>query len=223
MVVQASPQVTAAQVLDAGRRAEADGRLDYAVQFYRHLTDHHSGAPEAAAARDALSRLSRRAGAGLQQRTTVRSRAAEPPPIRKPSNRSAAERAEAEQKISRGPIQIAPIGTAQSAPALELPEPEDFYRLGRTIAHGFTGLGILLLMAGLLILAVVALPAELTTAVTDRLPAIHVLTGPITAVTGIVLMLFAQLARAVFDMAAANRDLAAIERAKAETANAPLQ
>lgn len=56
-MAQAKPQFTAEQILEAGRRAEAQGQLDYAIQFYRHLTDHHPNAPEAQIAREALSNL----------------------------------------------------------------------------------------------------------------------------------------------------------------------
>jgi hypothetical protein len=50
-------QFSPGQILDAGRRAESDGRIGYAIQFYRHLTDHHGWSPEAAIAKEALARL----------------------------------------------------------------------------------------------------------------------------------------------------------------------
>jgi hypothetical protein len=50
-------QFSPGQILDAGRRAENDGRVGYAIQFYRHLTDHHGWSPEAAIAKEALARL----------------------------------------------------------------------------------------------------------------------------------------------------------------------
>lgn len=56
-MAQAKPQFTPEQILEAGRRAEAQGQLDYAIQFYRHLTDHHANAPQTQAAREALARL----------------------------------------------------------------------------------------------------------------------------------------------------------------------
>lgn len=56
-MAQAKPQFSAEQILEAGRRAEAQGQIDYAIQFYRHLTDHHATAPEAQIAREALARL----------------------------------------------------------------------------------------------------------------------------------------------------------------------
>ena len=50
-------QFTPRQVLEAGRRAEADGKLDYAIQFFQHVMTHHGGSPEAAVAHEALWRL----------------------------------------------------------------------------------------------------------------------------------------------------------------------
>ena len=55
-MVHASPQFTPAQLIESGRRAEAEGRLDLAVQFYRHLTEHFAEAVEAAEAHGALGR-----------------------------------------------------------------------------------------------------------------------------------------------------------------------
>lgn len=66
-MAQAKPQFTADQILEAGRRAEAQGQLDYAIQFYRHLTDHHASAPEAQSAREALARLGPGRAAGLPE------------------------------------------------------------------------------------------------------------------------------------------------------------
>jgi len=56
-MLHASPQFTPAQLVEAGRRAEAEGRLDLAVQFYRHLVEHFSEAVEAAEAHGALGRI----------------------------------------------------------------------------------------------------------------------------------------------------------------------
>ena len=61
---QGSPQFTPRQLLDAGRRAEAEGKLDHANQLYRHLTDHYAYTTEATEARNGLGRLG--AGAGQQ-------------------------------------------------------------------------------------------------------------------------------------------------------------
>src|SRR5262245_34191072 len=52
-----APQLTPAQLIDAGRRAEAQGRPDLAVQFYRYLTEYFAEAVEAAEAHNALGRI----------------------------------------------------------------------------------------------------------------------------------------------------------------------
>lgn len=220
-MVQASPQVTAAQVLDAGRRAEADGRVEYAVQFYRHLTDHHAGAPEAAAAREALSRLKLQTS---NLEGTLRTRSASPPPVRTTAKRGLTEIPRAGQRVGRGPIRIAPAGTSQSQEALELPETAGEYLAGRLIAHGFAGLGILFFVAGLLAtIAGVVLPAEVAARLPEGLTLVHPLAWLAGAAMGLVLFFSGQLARAVFDIASASRNIAAIERAKVEHANAPLR
>ena len=52
-----SHQLPPPQLLEAGHRAEAEGRLDLAAQFYRHLTEHFAFTPEAAEARNGLGRV----------------------------------------------------------------------------------------------------------------------------------------------------------------------
>ena len=62
----AAPQLTPAQLIDAGRRAEAEGRPDLAARFYGHLTRHFAETAEAAEAHGALGRIeARQAGAGV--------------------------------------------------------------------------------------------------------------------------------------------------------------
>ncbi len=56
-MVHASQQFTPPQLLEAGHRAEAEGRLDLAAQFYRHLTEHYAFTGEAAEARNGLGRV----------------------------------------------------------------------------------------------------------------------------------------------------------------------
>ena len=50
-------QLTPPQLFEAGRRAEAQGRLGMAAQFYHYLTEHFAFTPEAAEARNGLGRL----------------------------------------------------------------------------------------------------------------------------------------------------------------------
>jgi len=219
-MVHASPQVTAAQVLDAGRRAEADGRVEYAVQFYRHLTDHHSGAPEAAMARDALSRLKRQ---GSRSEPAPRMRTANPPPLRNNGHRGLDEVTRAGHKVGRGPMRIAPVGAGQSAVPLELPEPAAGYFTGRLIAYAFAFIGALVFLAGFLAASAAAIPAEVAARLPVWLLATHPLAGAGAAILGLVLVFSGQVGRAVFDLASASRDIAAIERAKAEHAGGEIR
>src|SRR6202008_962062 len=56
-MAQTSVQFTPVQVLQAARRAEAEGKMDYALQFYRHLVEQHGSTPEAQEAREGLFRI----------------------------------------------------------------------------------------------------------------------------------------------------------------------
>ena len=55
-------QFTPVQILEAGQRAAADGRHDYAAQFFQHLIDHYGSSPEAASAREAIAALQGQTG-----------------------------------------------------------------------------------------------------------------------------------------------------------------
>ena len=50
------PSFTPRQLLDAGRRAEAEGKLDLAHQFYGHLNDLYGHTSEATEGRNGLIR-----------------------------------------------------------------------------------------------------------------------------------------------------------------------
>jgi hypothetical protein len=52
-----STQFTPRQLLDAGRRAEAEGKPNLAQQFYAHLSDRYGHTAEAAEGRRGLARL----------------------------------------------------------------------------------------------------------------------------------------------------------------------
>lgn len=72
---QAYPQFTPVQILEAGQRAYAEGRVEYAAQFFKHLIDHYSDTPEAATARDAMARVN---GAAAQPAPPQYAQPAEP-------------------------------------------------------------------------------------------------------------------------------------------------
>jgi hypothetical protein len=215
-MVQVSPQVTAAQVLDAGRRAEAEGRFEYAIQFYRHLADHHVGGPESAMAREALIRLdSRRSQAGGEARPIRTS----PPQV---GQTSLARSSVPMPRVPNGAsqqsgIRIAPMTSSEPAPPLTLPAPAGGYMVGRVIAYALAFVGACALAAGL---AVMAAAIVLGTAGLSNLPIpavmLHPLSAPVALLSGLVLLFWSQVARAVFDVARSAKDLAAIERAKVE-------
>ena len=71
-MAQGSPQFTPRQLLDAGRRAEAEGKLDQANQLYRHLTDHYAYTIEAAEARNGLGRIGIGAASSCGPKTAQR-------------------------------------------------------------------------------------------------------------------------------------------------------
>jgi len=98
MSQQQAPQFTPEQVLAAGRHAESEGRIDYAIQFYRHLTEYYRNTPEATAAGEALARLShlieqRPAMPNFTQPSTPRP----PPPPRVPERQRAYDSPPAER------------------------------------------------------------------------------------------------------------------------------
>ena len=86
---QYSPQ----QVLEAGRRAEADGKHDYAVQFYSYVATQHANTAEAVEAADALRRLE----------------------ILEPDNRGVMPASQAQPPYAGGPTQYAPANSQNNA------------------------------------------------------------------------------------------------------------
>lgn len=188
------PQFTPGQILDAARRAEAEGRLEFALQFYRHIVEHHGAAGEAFEARDSFQRL-------LQQQ-----RAAEAQMRRGPPNL---------------PMVLARPQQSRSLP-VEMPvEPEfsfkERYRAGTLMAQGANWLGWLAVGVGTALgsAGVAGMPEVLALPSLFGLPA-GVVFGLAAATVGLALVFVSQLALAVFDNANASRHLLAIERAKAE-------
>ena len=55
-----SQQFSPAQILQAARRAEAEGRDEYALQFFQHLSEYYGSTPEGRAANDAVHRVNLR-------------------------------------------------------------------------------------------------------------------------------------------------------------------
>lgn len=235
--MSSSPQFTPAQVLNAARRAEAEGKLDYAAQFYRHIVDYYGASPEAQDAREGLGRIEwRRREPPARPRPVVTPSPQIPTlngangPARAPLAMQAPREdhgyarppAHGEPGGPHGAVsagrrpQFAPdaIEPAESELAEE-PAEAGGYRTGRLMAGMIAVLGWTALLIGLLVigLAFTTGPASLSAPVLG-VPA-GVLAGAALLVGGVVLVLTGHLALAVFDNASAVRHLLAIEKAKA--------
>lgn len=186
-----SPQFTPKQLLDAARRAEAEGKPDVAHQFYWHLTDQYEQTPEGAEGRNSLARLA----AGSLHAPGLNLNGGFP------------------QRITAGARQA--IGaTRRSRPSTR----SSPYRIGRALAALLTGAGWLAIACALLALAVGLLPEVLQ--VPPALPEVRLtlelgLRMGLALLVGGASVLCGQAARALFDLAGATRELVAIERTKA--------
>jgi hypothetical protein len=236
-------QFSPGQILEAGRRAENDGRVGYAIQFYRHLTDHHGWSPEAAIAKEALARLA-------NFRPT-----AEPPANGQGQHANpapswpASGQAQAQSQPGHGPAvqhgannggypQASPNGVAnpfptanpvgralqpaqpqmqqQTAPSgLHLPPPERRYRIGSIVAWLLLGIGLTLMAGSLVLVGLHAVGLKVPGTLGMMLGFTGGLPGALALFAVGVTQVFAvQIGRALFDSANATRDLAMIERAK---------
>jgi hypothetical protein len=236
-MANASPQFSPAQLLDSGRRAETEGKLDLAAQFYRHLTDHHAYTAEAAEARNGLGRV----GAAQSQvwqpignggyangngHANGHLNGGAHAAIGSPVNGGAyvngdvhfnggSGYANGTAHLNGGAPPIAEPGyrapRSQRAPRRRPVAPRDHYRAGRFMARAFSGLGWLFVAAGPLSAGLYFLPGS---------PLLHFEMLPVlgssmaAVVTGFAIVFSGQIARAVFDQANATRDLVALERAK---------
>jgi hypothetical protein len=185
-MLQAAPQFSPFQLLEAGRRAEAEGHIDAAYQYYRQTVDQFAYSAEAAQAREGLARLNggRQPNIwhlnGTPQATDAGSR----------SN-----------------------GTARKAARRhKLPTPRNHYRLGSFLAGLVSLFGWLVVAAGLAAtpLHVVLGRPEISIGVSGVVAVAVAL-----AALGLVTVALGQAARALFDQANATRELVAIERSKA--------
>ena len=226
MTVHAPPQFTPAQILMTGQRAEAEGRHDFAVQFFRHLTEHYPQTHEAAVAHDALARLAQLHAAGpvhagqpsgfqMSAQAYFGQPAADadygtghpfqPPPM----------------ATHRRAISIAPAEAARRPHPFEPPRSRPGYRTGRILARCVSWLGGIAIIAGLALLPVLLLNPRLLSTVAlavvgPAAASIGAGAAGLLVVSGFVMLVAGQLIRALFDLANASRDLAAQTRARAE-------
>jgi hypothetical protein len=187
-MLHATPQFTPQQLLDAGRRAEGEGRLDLAGQFYRHLTENYGYTAEAAEARNGLGRV----GITGQPEPLWQTNAApQALPTARPTARGRRGR-----------------GTAVSR--------RDSYRTGRLLAALFSAIGWLVIAGASTILAIGAGTHLLhVPPLLEFSPSVPLLLQmPAAMLAGAFAVLCGQAVRALFDQANAARELVALERAR---------
>jgi hypothetical protein len=185
-----SPQFTPKQLLDAGQRAEAEGRLDLAYQFYEHLSSRYGHAPEAAEGRNGLARV----GTGVHHPQVWQ------------SDGAIAARPTANVR-----------STLEGTGGVKHSARSDGYRIGRTLAALASGIGGLAIVAALLALGAGLIADLAPVPALQELKNAHDLlpraAGALLA--GAASLLCGQMARALFDQASATRELVSIERVKA--------
>jgi hypothetical protein len=236
-MAQTSVQFTPVQVLQAARRAEAEGKMDYALQFYRHLVEQHGTTPEAQEAREGLFRIAEwrwgearvargregdgtpaTQGAGAkpaQQQTPPTPPAAGGQRVYNVANNSQASGYYNEQPAAAAGSGLPQVVARHAAEEEALPFVARF-RVARFVANTLSGVGWIMLAAGIIgaIAAVGGFIAELSATVLLGLP-LGILLGVPAAVLGLALIVSGQLAAAVFDGTNATLERLAIERGRA--------
>jgi hypothetical protein len=184
--VHTSQQFTPPQLLEAGHRAESEGKLDLAMQFYRHLTDHYAHTGEAAEARNGIGRI----GATQSQIWHMNGQA------------------HAHDGPRSGEVKPFPARAPRRRPVAS----KDHYRTGRALAALISAFGWLTVLLG----AVTPIAATLLPAAGIPLLGLPQLIGGAIGLCafGLFLVFCGQAARALFDQANATRELVALERAK---------
>ncbi len=207
---QAAPErYSLAQVLNAGRRAEASGHREYAVQFYSHLSDHHPDTAEGKEAKEGLERLSDRG----RKLAPIPARAAlfpDPSPPSPARDLRPVAKGEGLARLSyRGSAGAAePPDEASAAPP-----PRKNYGLGKFLARLLTGFGLFLVFTGI-IFPLAALAGQRLGPFSIDISGIPlaVILAPFALGLGIGMMVASQAAFAVFDQAEGLRLLRALER-----------
>lgn len=224
------PQFTSAQILDAARRAEGEGKLDYALQFYRYIVDFYASEPEAYEARDGFLRLTqqRRADSIRNRHTTMTLGTAGEEP-RTPSNGATHETRFPGPPPLNGQSSTIHENTDRNLPQViakktELPVEvelefafKDRYRAGTLMAHGANWLGWISVGVGTALAGagIAGVPKPMAVPSVLGLPS-GLVYGLEAVAAGLALVFLSQLAQAVFDNANATRHVLAIERAKAQ-------
>ena len=238
-MVQTSVQFTPVQVLQAARRAEAEGKMDYALQFYRHLVEQHGTTPEAQEAREGLFRIAEwRWGEARVARGREAGGAAAPAGQNAQTPPAAPGAAATGQRVYNVanntpppqpgyPADQQPAGTANPTklPQVLSREPgqgdEDLppfrarFSVAKFCANALSGLGWVTLLAGAgaAVAGLGGFIGALSAIGPLGLP-FGVMLGVPVAVIGLVLVVAGQLASAVFQSANAQLEMVAIERGR---------
>lgn len=248
-MAQTSVQYTPVQVLQAARRAEAEGKMDYALQFYRHIVEHHGTSAEAQEAREGLfriaewrwgeARIARRQEAGgangyggghaNTQRVAPAPSPAASAVAPAPGASAATAQANAqpaynapepaEQNVPvTGVTRMPQIIAREAAKAAEAEEPtfRAHFRGARLVAFLLSGCGWASVVGGLAIafLALTNSTGEIAAEALLGVPLGVVLGVPATVV-GLVLVVGAYLAVAVFESANATLEMLSMRRRRA--------
>ena len=214
-MVQTSVQFTPVQVLQAARRAEAEGKMDYALQFYRHLVEQHGGTPEAQEAREGLFRIAEwRWGEARVARAResgnpaggppAQGQSSAPPPTGQrvynvgggnPQNEYPHDAAS-----NAGPVGMPQIIQRQHAQANETPAFHPRFAIAKFVSHTLSAVGWLMLLAGAFaaIAGFAGLVDELAAVALFGTP-LGALAGLPAALLGLVLIVSGQVAAALFD------------------------
>ena len=236
-MVQTSVQFTPVQVLQAARRAEAEGKMDYALQFYRHLVEQHGTTPEAQEAREGLFRIAEwrwgearvargrdATGGGAQNAQNTQSAPGSQTPPAAPAGNPPGQRV---YNVANNPPPsdyYADQPQTAAAPG-KLPQviarghdEQAFtprFRVAKFLAHTLSAIGWITLLAG------IGAATGAFAGLAPELSAIGLLGVPFGAllglpalVLGIVFVVAGQLAAAVFESTNANLELVAIERGR---------
>jgi hypothetical protein len=221
-MVQTSMQFTPVQVLQAARRAEAEGKMDYALQFYRHLVEQHGTTAEAQEAREGLFRIAEwRWGEARVARTRESGGQAAQPAAQPPSQPSGGQRVYnvGNQSAASGYAdpQQAHVAMPRVARAQEsdVPPFQPRFRLSRVVAHALSAVGWAMLLGGLFAAVAGAggFVGELSAISFFGLP-LGVLVGAPALVFGLGFIVAGQIAAAVFETTNATLELVAIERGR---------
>lgn len=224
-----SVQYTPLQVLQAARRAEAEGKMDYALQFYRHIVENHATTPEAQEAREGLMRIAEwrwsetRGGARRQdyagnQPSHHPSHQRYAPPHQNEQQRPDpyADAAEPAPHAS-GQGHLPQVIAREAAKAAHGSEPVLFtqHRAAAIVAQVVGLIGWASVVAGLAVAIVAGAGtfAEVSAEGLMGMP-VGVVVGMPAAVVGLALVLAGHLATAVFESTNATLELLSIERGR---------